>query len=204
MEGLAVILFIILMIVSASDKKKKKGNAATKAGTAARTRAGQPGQPNGMPRETEQARPAGPATSVSREFEGALARLRQRMEEADAAFRPDAPVTPRRPEPVARAVDPRAVRQGESMLADDDCHGGSMAHTHDEGHSALADEDCVGGSMAHTHTEGVSRADHARCMAAIDANHDDGDALSGAIDARALRRAVVMAEVLGKPRALRR
>ena len=41
-------------------------------------------------------------------------------------------------------------------------------------------------------------------MAAIDANHDDGDALSGAIDARALRRAVVMAEVLGKPRALRR
>ena len=95
--------------------------------------------------------------------------------------------------------------QGASMLEDVECAGGSMPHSHDEGHSSLADEDCAGGSMAHTHTEGVSRAAHARRMAAIDAGHPEGeDILPEAIDAAALRRAVVMAEVLGKPRALRR
>jgi len=78
-----------------------------------------------------------------------------------------------------------------------------MPHTHDEGHSTLVDEDCAGGSMEHTHTEGVSRATHARRMAAIDADHD-GDVLPETIDAATLRRAVVMAEVLGKPRALKK
>ena len=76
-----------------------------------------------------------------------------------------------------------------------------MEHAHAEGHSALKDADCVGGSMAHTHTEGVSRAAHARRMAAMDAGQD-GDMLPETIDARALRRAVVMAEVLGRPKAL--
>jgi hypothetical protein len=42
-------------------------------------------------------------------------------------------------------------------------------------------------------------------MATIDADHPDGgDILPEAIDATALRRAVVMAEVLGKPRAMRK
>ena len=93
------------------------------------------------------------------------------------------------------------------MLDDADCHGGSMEHTHAEGRSALEDEDCMGGSMGHTHTEGVSRAAQSRRMAAIDraatARTDDA-LMPDAIDARALRRAVVMAEVLGKPRALSR
>ena len=102
-------------------------------------------------------------------------------------------------QPAAQSV------QGASMLEDAQCAGGSMPHTHDEGHSSLADEDCAGGSMEHTHTEGVSRAAQARHMAAIDAGHPDGeDILPEAIDAAALRRAVVMAEVLGKPRALRK
>ena len=80
-----------------------------------------------------------------------------------------------------------------------------MPHAHVEGHSDLEDEDCAGGSMAHTHTEGVSRAAQARRMAAMDAARQEGDdILPRTIDARALRRAVVMAEVLGKPRALRK
>ena len=91
------------------------------------------------------------------------------------------------------------------MLDDADCHGGSMEHTHAEGRSALEDEDCMGGSMEHTHTEGVSRVAQARRMAAIDAeHHDSAEILPETVDARALRRAVVMAEVLGKPRAMRK
>ena len=102
-------------------------------------------------------------------------------------------------QPAAQSV------QGASMLEDAQCAGGSMPHVHDEGHSTLVDEDCAGGSMEHTHAEGVSRAAQARRMAAIDAGHPDGeDILPESIDARALRRAVVMAEVLGKPRALKK
>ena len=72
-----------------------------------------------------------------------------------------------------------------------------------EGAPMLADDDCHGGSMEHTHTEGVSRSEQTRKMAAIDGAPRLGDALPEVIDARALRRAVVMAEVLGRPRALR-
>ena len=102
-------------------------------------------------------------------------------------------------------VNPVASAEGASMLDDADCHGGSMPHAHTEGRSSLEDEECVGGSMAHTHTEGVSRAAQSRRIAAIDQRQASEAALvPEAIDARALRRAVVMAEVLGKPRALSR
>lgn len=136
----------------------------------------------------------------------AVARATQRQEAAKrrALSRTDAAaeVVPAiyRNEPLVETVE---GSQGASMLDDAECAGGSMAHTHDEGHSALEDADCAGGSMEHVHTEGVDRADHARRMAAIDATNA-GDVLSEVIDARSLRRAVVMAEVLGKPRALRR
>ena len=102
-----------------------------------------------------------------------------------------------------KAVAQAAAAEGAAMLADDDCHGGSMEHTHAEGNAALADEDCAGGSMEHTHTEGVSRSEQTRKMAAIEGVQRHGDALPEVIDARALRRAVVMAEVRGRPRALR-
>lgn len=97
-----------------------------------------------------------------------------------------------------------APEEGRAMLDDDDCHGGSMEHVHTEGVSRLEDADCAGGSMEHTHTEGVSRAELARRMAAIDEAGRADDMLPERIDARALRRAVVMAEVLGKPRALKK
>jgi hypothetical protein len=57
--------------------------------------------------------------------------------------------------------------------------------------------------MEHTHTEGVSRSEQTRKMAAIDDAQRHGDALPQVIDAQALRRAVVMAEILGRPRAMR-
>ena len=81
-----------------------------------------------------------------------------------------------------KAVAQAAAAEGAAMLADDDCHGGSMEHTH---------------------TGGVSRSEQTCKMAAIDGVQRHGDALPEVIDARALRRAVVMAEVLGRPRALR-
>ena len=111
------------------------------------------------------------------------------------------PAKARQEAPVQAATVPA---EGRSMLEDAECAGGSMPHVHHEGRSALADEDCFGGSMEHTHSEGVSRSAHARRMAAIDAHTQDEDILPETIDARALRRAIVMAEVLGKPRALRR
>ena len=176
MEIIAVILFIVLMFATAGDKKKKKGNAAAKPGTPA------------MP-----ARRTGPRTIVKR-LDDAMEALDRQIEQAQTK-------APAHSEPVVQALNRAA--QGKSMLADAECAGGSMEHTHAEGHSALEDEDCHGGSMEHTHTEGVSRAIHARRMAVIDAA-EDTEALPETIDARALRRAVVMAEVLGKPRSMRK
>lgn len=180
-----MILFIVLAAVSSNNKKKKRDQAN------ARPRVPQSGQAN-LRQAASEAAPEG-------EFEEALERLNRKLQAAQAKSAPAAKAV--RPVPVARAGK---IRQGEPMLRDEECHGGSMAHVHTEGHSALADEDCFGGSMEHTHTEGVSRTDHARRMAAIDAQDGASDVLPETIDARALRRAVVMAEVLGKPRALRR
>lgn len=136
-------------------------------------------------RPAEGPMPRGAIPKAAEEFDEALEQLQSRLA-------------------VAGAAKGRKARQGASMLEDAECAGGSMAHTHEEGHSHLEDEDCGGGSMAHTHTEGVSRADHARRMAAIDAAAANDDMLPQTIDARALRRAVVMAEVLGRPRALKK
>ena len=71
------------------------------------------------------------------------------------------------------------------------------------------EEGCVGGSMAHEHTEGESRAEHSRHMdAARQRETDESRAESDALDlahmnTRKLRQAIVAAEVLGKPVALR-
>ncbi len=137
-------------------------------------------QRNAQAGQPAQARP--PMTRAEAEFEEALTQMKELL-----------------------TVNPVAAAEGASMLDDADCRGGSMPHVHSEGQSGLEDEDCVGGSMAHTHTEGVSRAAQSRRMAAIDRGQASEAALMpNAIDARALRRAVVMAEVLGKPRALAR
>ena len=76
-----------------------------------------------------------------------------------------------------------------------------------EGGSALEDVECAGGSMPHRHTQGVSREAQSRRLEELDHRReaeDEDRLVPTAIDARALRRAVVMAEVLGKPRAMRK
>ena len=99
---------------------------------------------------------------------------------------------------------PAAAGEGEALFPEDACPGGSMPHTHHQGQEMLEDEECSGGSMAHDHTEGISRREHARRLAAMDAQQQESALLQETIDREALRRAVVMAEVLGKPRALKR
>ena len=193
MEVIALILIVVFSIISMNSKAKKQGNAAAKPGTP--VKGGR--QPSVPQAQSEQpARPRAPVSAVPTDLDDLINEVKRRAETILTE-------TPRRSEPVVQAMDRKGVREGEGMLADPDCAGGSMEHTHTEGHSALEDEDCAGGSMAHTHTEGVSRAAHTRRMAAIDAGRGE-EVLPETIDARALRRAVVMAEVLGKPRAMRR
>ena len=182
MEALVVLLVIGLIIANSNSSKKKKAQQAGNAPKAEKRRADRPAQPVAG---AQAARPVASAASAEEDFQIALDLLDRELE-------------------AARAMSDADIPQGASMLPDDECAGGSMAHTHAQGRSAHADDECIGGSMAHTHTEGVSRAAHARRMAAIDADHETSDAQSGAFDARDLRRAVVMAEVLGKPKALRR
>ena len=192
MQFLAFLLVVVLTIVSMS-KNKKQGNAAAKPGTPANGRRPATGT---QARAKQPAAPAEPEVVIPTDLDEIIAEVKSRVAG-------DRAVAKRRSEPVVQAVKDSGSVQGASMLEDADCAGGSMEHTHTEGHSALEDEDCFGGSMEHTHSEGVSRVAQARHMAAIDAKHDE-DVLPETFDARALRRAVVMAEVLGKPRALRK
>ena len=196
MEIIGVILFILFFVVGMGDSRKKRAQNAAKSGTPGDARrpskapAAKPG------RGAQRPQPAAPASANPRSLDGVKGAVNQWFEDTMDEIRADVQPTV---QPAAQAA------QGASMLEDPECAGGSMPHAHVEGHSDLEDEDCAGGSMAHTHTEGVSRAAQARRMAAMDAARQEGDdILPRTIDARALRRAVVMAEVLGKPRALRK
>ena len=70
------------------------------------------------------------------------------------------------------------------------------------------DEGCVGGSMEHTQHEGESRAEHRQHLEKIHhQEQEDSLAAQAAQEIREmnihrLRRAVVVSEILGKPRAL--
>ena len=197
MEIIGLILFVLFFIISASSKNKKGNSAAQRPGTAgnAKQQASAANARSARPKPSaSKVKPVRPASAMPKNLGDLKAAMNQWLEDSMTEIKGDVkPVV----QPAAQSV------QGASMLEDAQCAGGSMPHVHDEGHSTLVDEDCAGGSMEHTHTEGVSRAAQARRMAAIDAGHDE-DVLPETIDARALRRAVVMAEVLGKPRALKK
>ncbi|MDO4866377.1 MAG: hypothetical protein Q4C10_07435 [Clostridia bacterium] len=181
MELIALILIIVFIAASGGKGKKNRQNAARR-------------QPQVNRRQPS------PSAEI-REMLNQFAANRQ--EEAQPSV-----AVPR----AAETVLAGPAGEGESALMDEDCRGGSMPHTHEEGVSALADEDCQGGSMAHSHTEGVGRASQTRRMAKLDeAGHGPAEPMehrpvlaAADIDAQAMRRAVVMAEVLGKPRALAR
>ena len=97
------------------------------------------------------------------------------------------------PEPIRMPIPP-AQRAAVAAAA------GAIA----EGLPLADDEECAGGSMPHLHTEGVDRSEHARRMKDLDMQAPEPEQPSHIPDARDLRRAVVMAEVLGRPRALKR
>ncbi len=203
-EIIVFILVVIFALVSAGDRKKKAAKQA-------QNRA----NPDATAAEKTVASGRSARQMSMAERQARMAELRQKRAErmAQSAAKASESVMPDN----ARAsfesslnelkellevkLQP-APTEGDSLLADDDCHGGSMPHAHAEGDSALEDEDCIGGSMEHTHTEGVSRSEQARRMTAVDDERAD-DVLPEHIDAQALRRAVVMAEVLGRPKALK-
>ena len=203
-EIIVFILVVIFALVSAGDRKKKAAKQA-------QNRAN-PGEAAG-----KAVAPGRSAAQMSMaERQERLAELKQKRAERasqKAARVAETPVMPSNArasfesslnelkELLEVAVQPDPT-EGDSLLADEDCRGGSMPHAHAEGVSALKDEDCAGGSMEHTHTEGISRREQASRMAAIDDERAD-DVLPERIDAQALRRAVVMAEVLGRPKALK-
>lgn len=198
MEVLGLILVIIFALVSSGDRKKK---AAQRAQAAAQRRTTAAPKPVGqMSDEARRAR--------QYELQQQAARARQAASEpvmpSNAASSFESSLTELK---TLLKVAQTVPAEGESMLIDPECKGGSMPHAHAEGRSALDDAECAGGSMPHKHTQGISREVQARRLAQLDHGQEAEarDALiPDAIDARALRRAVVMAEVLGKPRALQR
>ena len=120
------------------------------------------------------------------------AKLRDRMEalrqQAEAALEPDRLETPA-PAPVPVQRPRPTVAQG-------------VSHADDEG--------CVGGSMKHAHTEGETREEHRRHLAELHKREAEEQRASemarelSEMNLQKLRRAVVMAEVLGKPAAMKK
>ena len=205
MEIIGVILMVIFALVSASDKKKKAARLAEQ------RRTGADGQ--AAPAAQKPARQLSMAEQKAR-----MEALQRRKVEREAQRAAQTPVMPSNAadsfessltqlkELLDVAAQPTPV-EGESMMADADCAGGSMPHDHAEGSSALKDAECAGGSMPHRHTQGVSRTAQSRRLSELDHDWEAEDAqnlVPSAFDARAMRRAVVMAEVLGKPKALKR
>lgn len=205
-EIIAVILVVIFALVSAGDRKKKAakraGQQSVTPGTAARV-------------NTANQRPVSQMGMAERQAR--MAELKQKQ--AERAAQKAAGAEPVKPGNVRASFESSlnelkdllevalqpAPTEGESMMADADCAGGSMPHDHAEGGSALEDEECAGGSMAHHHTQGVSRAAQNRRLSELDSRREAEEAgrlVPTAFDAAAMRRAVVMAEVLGKPKAL--
>lgn len=182
MEIVAVILVIVFVLISSAGKKTNGKNAANGKGAAQQAvRAAQ--------------------TPVSRmgirEREARMAELRQKRAARQAAKPVAQPAQPtvKAPEEAAEEDFEVSLNEMRELL---NIAGASTAGGVDE-------EGCVGGSMEHTHEEGESREEHSRHMAAMQAR-DAGEAAQEArptIDAATLRRAVVMSEVLGRPRALK-
>ena len=192
MEGLFFVLIIIFLIANANSKKIK---AAQKAKAVKDFIQADPANQAQAKLQAAQARAAAKAaqpapTPVSRlsaeeraERLGALKEKqrarRQRLAEVAEAF--VGPGVHSEPHPAP------AMAQGASL--------------HD-------DEGCLGGSLPHDHSEGENRAEHAAHIAAMEARDAEEAAVAAprglaGFDPRDLRRAVVISEILGKPRAYR-
>ena len=97
----------------------------------------------------------------------------------------------------------------DEALPEDEAIPEMMPDPSPEGRALHDDEGCVGGSIAHDHHEGESRTEHRRHVAAVERREDaESEAEraareTSALNARRLRQAVIMAEVLDRPISLR-
>ena len=186
MEAIVFILIIVLSLISASTKKKKQD--AAKSGSA-------PARPA--------AKPSTPRAAVEHALKEAVTQLgeaamtpaqKQQAAESEAALA--------KVREIARARAAAAKRQAQSLS---DKPVGAAVPSAVQGQSAADDEGCLGGSLPHGHEEGESREEHARHIAAMEARDKNEAALEiRGFDARQLRRAVVISEILDRPKALRR
>ena len=185
MGVLIYILIIVFIVVSSNNSKKKKAQSAAK----------QP-QPAVRSRETASERLAN-AKSGGDFLKALGAMATESVADAVKEAKPAAP------KPVALAV-PQPVRPVKvaSQAAPVFMAAQGIDHADEEG--------CVGGSMAHTHEEGESHAEHERHMkAAMRRETEESLAAQAALELsemniHRLRRAVVVAEILDRPKALRR
>ena len=188
MEIVAVILVIVFVLISSAGKKKTNANNAA----------------NGKGAAQQAVRAA--QTPVSRmgirEREARMAELRQKRAARQAAKPVAQPAQPtvKAPEEAAEEDFEVSLNEMRELL---NIAGASPAGGVDE-------EGCVGGSMSHTHEEGESRKEHARHVReARKQEVQEALAVQAAtelseMNLHRLRQAVVMAEILDRPRALRR
>lgn len=182
MEIIALILMIVFIaVMGASKKKPDDKSAAQNKSAAARSQIGRAAQ--------------AAARMSPEERRARLEQLRQQRADRLAG----------------KVAQPTVVTPAQALNADFDASLTELRQLLDVSEPApepahTDEEGCVGGSMAHTHEEGESREEHARHMAAMTARdaEEAANEVRPAIDAAALRRAVVMSEVLGRPKALRR
>ena len=146
------------------------------------------------------------------------ARLAQMPSAAPAPSSPQAPGAPRRAEAQPAPVDFAAARQklrAKAKQADKKAAGSAPAQAVrlddlPSGESAVDAEGCVGGSLGAHREEGESRAEHRlherRREAALAAECAASRRAAAVRQANVdqLRQAVVMSEILDKPKALRR
>jgi len=176
MEVLVFILIIVFSLVSAGKKQKK-------------------GQPPAKRTPVKGRRPSDWLKQQLEELEegiientGEIAQAARADAKAKAQARVQAVPQPVQPVKVAGQTSP-VFMKAPSILEEDE-------------------EGCLGGSMAHDHHEGESRAEHREHMAAIQRQEqEDSLAAQAAQDIRdmnihRLRRAVVVSEILGRPKAL--
>ena len=179
MEALVFILIVVFSIVLGKNETKKKAGAAkpvTKAkGTApSKQAASKPVRQTAARRDS---------ALFKRRLEALRQQAEAKLEEVSKAI--DAP-------PAAPAAAPAA----QPVFA----QGGSLSD----------DEGCVGGSMAHEHTEGETREEHRRHVDELHRREAEETRATLAaqelatLNVQRMRRAVVMAEILDRPVALRR
>ena len=186
MEVLVFILIIIFISVSGNKNKKKQGQSAVKGAPNAKAVAN--------PKAASRVK-AAPRVKFPKQDE-VTKMLSDWLD--DAAVATAAAKAPAEVRPVKVAGQQSPVFMATSKSRE--------ASILDE----VDDEGCVGGSMAHTHEEGESRAEHARHVReARQREVRESMAAQAAtelseLNLQRLRQAVVMAEILDRPKALRR